>query len=140
MGRHPGPECWTFPQAPPSSDRTRTSSYMTLSLFPRARTATFTKSLKEAFVPGAAPVIRSDVIVPDLRQVECTSANIEISVQNNNFGPGVVVSGLGAHGASDKGTTTAHMLLSVIALVPVQSYNQMSISILEAWHSTPEMI
>lgn len=77
---------------------------MTLSLFPRARTATFTKPLKEAFVPGAAPVIRSDVIVPDLHQVECTSASIEISVQNNKFGPGVVVSGLGAHGASDKGT------------------------------------
>ena len=59
-------------------------------------------------------------IVPDLRMVECVVDTIELSLQNNKFGAGVVVSGLGAHGVSEKGLVL-HTLKHRITRTPSSS-------------------
>ena len=66
-------------------------------------------------------------IVPDLRLVECMVDTIELSLQNNKFGAGVVVSGLGAHGASDKGVVL-HTLKHCVARTPCSSTRTLCLS------------
>lgn len=91
---------------------------MTIGLPSLRPAAKFTKGK-----PSTEPLMS----VPGLRHVECDMNGIEISMQNNKFGLGVVVSGLGAHGASEKGLLVGDVIIGVNDVMVKDHASAMSI-------------